>query len=35
MKIGVIRSLAGEHRVRKLCRTLGVARSAYSNFQVN
>ena len=29
MKIGVIRSLAGEHSVRKLCRTLGVTRSAY------
>ena len=29
MKLGVIRSLAGEHPVRKLCRTLGVARSAY------
>lgn len=29
MKIGVIRSLAGQHPVRKLCRTLGVARSAY------
>ena len=29
MKIGVIRSLAGQHPVRKLCRTLGGARSAY------
>ena len=29
MKIGVIKKLAGEHAVRKLCRTLGVARSAY------
>ena len=29
MKFGVIRSLAGQHPVRKLCRTLGVARSAY------
>ena len=29
MKIGVIRSLAGQHPVRKLCRTLGVSRSAY------
>ena len=29
MKIGVISSLAGEHSVRKLCETLGVARSAY------
>ena len=28
MKMGVIRSLAGQHPVRKLCRTLGVARSA-------
>ena len=29
MKIGVIRSLAGHHPARKLCRTLGVVRSAY------
>ena len=29
MKIGVIKALAGQHSVRKLCRTLGVARSAY------
>ena len=29
MKIGVIKALAGEHGVRKLCRTLGVARRAY------
>ena len=29
MKFGVIRELAGEHAVRKRCRTLGVARSAY------
>ena len=29
MKIGVIKELAGQHPVRKLCRTLGVARSAY------
>ena len=29
MKLGVIRSLAGQHPVRKLCRVLGVARSAY------
>ena len=29
MKIGVIRFLAGQHPVRKLCRTLGVARRAY------
>ena len=29
MKIGVIRALTGQHPVRKLCRTLGVARSAY------
>ena len=29
MKIGVIRSLVGEHSVRKLCQTLDVARSAY------
>ncbi len=29
MKIGVIKQLAGEHGVRKLCRVLGVARSAY------
>ena len=29
MRIGVIRSLVGEHPVRQLCRTLGVARSAY------
>lgn len=29
MKIGVIKGLAGQHPVRKLCRTLGVARSAY------
>ena len=29
MKIGVIKHLAGQHSVRKLCRTLGVARSAY------
>ena len=29
MKMGVIRSLAGQHPVRKLCRTLGVVRSAY------
>lgn len=29
MKFGVIKKLAGEHAVRKLCRTLGVARSAY------
>ncbi len=29
MKFGVIKQLAGEHPVRKLCRTLGVARSAY------
>ena len=28
MKIGVIRALAGQHSVRKLCRTLGVARRA-------
>ncbi len=30
MKIGVIKQLAGQHSVRKLCRTLGVARNAYS-----
>ena len=29
MKIGVIKTLAGQHSVRKLCRTLGVTRSAY------
>ena len=29
MKIGVIKELAGQHAVRKLCRVLGVARSAY------
>ena len=29
MKFGVIKKLAGEHAVRRLCRTLGVARSAY------
>ena len=29
MKLGVIRSLAGEHGVHKFCRTLGVVRSAY------
>ena len=29
MKIGVIKELAGQHPVRKLCRTLGVTRSAY------
>ena len=29
MKHGVIKQLAGQHPVRKLCRTLGVARSAY------
>ena len=29
MKIGVIKQLAGQHPVRKLCRVLGVARSAY------
>ena len=29
MKIGVIKSLAGEHSVRKLCETLGVTRGAY------
>ena len=29
MKIGVIKQLAGQHSVRKLCRTLGVTRSAY------
>ena len=29
MKHGVIRELAGEHPVRKLCRVFGVARSAY------
>ena len=33
MKIGVIKQLAGQHSVRKLCRTLGVARSAYSAAQ--
>ena len=33
MKFGVIRSLAGQHPVRKLCRTLGVARSAYDAAQ--
>ena len=29
MKIGVIKNLVGQHSVRKLCRTLGVTRSAY------
>ena len=29
MKQGVIRELAGEHAVRKLCHVFGVARSAY------
>ena len=29
MKIGVIKELVGQHAVRKLCRTLGVTRSAY------
>jgi putative transposase len=29
MKFGVIKALVGEHPVRKLCRVLGVARSAY------
>lgn len=29
MKIGVIKHLAGPHSVRKLCRTLGVARRAF------
>ena len=29
MKIGVIKALAGEHSVRKLCETLEVTRSAY------
>ena len=29
MQIGVIKELAGQHPVRKLCRMLGVARSAY------
>lgn len=29
MKMATIKALAGQHSVRKLCRTLGVARSAY------
>lgn len=29
MKPGVIRSLAGQHRVRALCRALGVSRAGY------
>ena len=29
MRIGVIRTLAGEHRVRAVCRAPGVSRSAY------
>lgn len=29
MRIGVIRTLAGEHRVRAVCRALGVSRSAF------
>ena len=29
MKLGVIRSLAGQHSIRKLCWVLGVTRSAY------
>ncbi len=33
MKLGVIQERAGQHPVRKLCRTLGVARRAYSAAQ--